>query len=906
MRKILSLTLVILLVLSLSITAFAASDVTKKDYENNEFAEEIDSLFELGVFVGYSNDETIREFRPEGTFTRAESNKTMTILEAEEQLVVGYQNTPSRFTDVQLGQWYTPYVVQADNANRIDGYPDGTFKPDQGVTFMEFLAMMVKAMNGEDIAQANGGWTYGYITVGRDLNLLDELTDRVYTAPITRADSAKMIHNALLQKHWEIDTSNTNQVGTWQKNGKTFAEILGYNVETVKFTETPLFGGSLDDATATAVTSAGSTVMYEADDISSFDGVFPGVESTVWVDNDTDKVVSVEQNSVEVIVVPNDTEWVGSNGNFKVGSKSYSMDVATGFKVVDQTRAIATVSTEFSTPVDGNEVVVGNYDLIRFRVDSDNNVVGAELYNLGAPSIVAADKGDGKFLVNKITGQNTEMETTINTSRWNVPADNMPFVDADLNFVDPSTVEMDDILYSTSGTSIKFISYKSTVEGEFGRVNQTDMNVTIDGDKYDVNENYYSINGGDLDLNDIAGKMATGFYDIAGRLVSIVTEEIDENGDIGNVYFGLLEKSFMTRDGYEVRIHGTEGSAWYVVDAAKNNSVLTGDESSVYGVNNMYVAFKKNTAGEITYMAQVMPSAIQSLEFDASKERFVNSSDTTVSYINAAANMVAVNLNAAHDYSEVTPYTYGSLIDGKMYDFFVPTVTAAADPGNYFDNVQGYENGKIKFMFTDYDNRYQTADTNITVGYYEFSKYLNTDGTNFYYEFVDMNNGTKIEVNIDEEQPFVNSPVATVGGLNYEKTVYELEFDDNGLLLDYTMYSVATPYTSIDAMAIRNVFPDLVDVISYTMLDTTTPSETQAANLHTAVDNTSGILTTSMNVSEDAVVVFLKVNDDSTKLVSDGYGDVSSLSKYDVVFAANVDGDTDNTIDVFYVYVSGY
>ena len=53
----------------------------------------------------------------------------------------------SSFTDVPAGAWYKPYIDKITQVQGIiDGYGDGTFRPDQNVTRGEFLKMILTAV----------------------------------------------------------------------------------------------------------------------------------------------------------------------------------------------------------------------------------------------------------------------------------------------------------------------------------------------------------------------------------------------------------------------------------------------------------------------------------------------------------------------------------------------------------------------------------------------------------------------------------------------------------------------------------------------------------------------------------------------------------------------------------------
>jgi hypothetical protein len=81
---------------------------------------------------------------PDGTFR---PNAPVTRAQAAKMLVTGkgwslYSPPSPAFTDVPLGHWAYPYVHTAHSHNVVTGYPDGTFRPDTSVTRAQ-LAKMV-------------------------------------------------------------------------------------------------------------------------------------------------------------------------------------------------------------------------------------------------------------------------------------------------------------------------------------------------------------------------------------------------------------------------------------------------------------------------------------------------------------------------------------------------------------------------------------------------------------------------------------------------------------------------------------------------------------------------------------------------------------------------------------------
>lgn len=81
-------------------------------------------------------------FRPERNMTRAEVAVMFSnlILEDEEQNIY-YGNT---FTDVLPGEWYYDRVGFMERYGIINGYPDGTFRPNEPITRAEFATIAAK------------------------------------------------------------------------------------------------------------------------------------------------------------------------------------------------------------------------------------------------------------------------------------------------------------------------------------------------------------------------------------------------------------------------------------------------------------------------------------------------------------------------------------------------------------------------------------------------------------------------------------------------------------------------------------------------------------------------------------------------------------------------------------------
>lgn len=84
-------------------------------------------------------------FRPEGDMTRSEAAAIFARLIAEKngEKITG----KSTFADIKADAWYADSIAYLEKYNVINGYNDGTFKPEMPVTRAEFTAMAVRYHN---------------------------------------------------------------------------------------------------------------------------------------------------------------------------------------------------------------------------------------------------------------------------------------------------------------------------------------------------------------------------------------------------------------------------------------------------------------------------------------------------------------------------------------------------------------------------------------------------------------------------------------------------------------------------------------------------------------------------------------------------------------------------------------
>lgn len=150
------------------------------DVSNSPYKSAIDALEERGVLEGYADG----TFKPESTINRAEFLKI--VLEARESTEFHGGNCFPDVTD----QWFAKYVCNAKSEGIVGGYPDGTFKPEQPVTFVEAGKILTLAFKQQ--TQGGAEWYEPFAraleaskAIPTSVNALDE--------NLTRGEMAEMM-----------------------------------------------------------------------------------------------------------------------------------------------------------------------------------------------------------------------------------------------------------------------------------------------------------------------------------------------------------------------------------------------------------------------------------------------------------------------------------------------------------------------------------------------------------------------------------------------------------------------------------------------------------------------------------------------------------------------------------------
>jgi hypothetical protein len=193
----------ILLTLLLTQNVFASenlNDVSFTDLDETHWAfSGIEKLVSADIIVGYPDG----SFKPEGNITRAELVKIVNKIYSYTQ-----KQDATNFTDIKLEDWYYEDVLIAQAAGYINGYPDGTFKPNELIT-REELCKIIDVINNLVLLPVDklptdeiSTWATDYVNkvISNRLMLVDENGNFRATEKATRAEACDALAKFLLDE----------------------------------------------------------------------------------------------------------------------------------------------------------------------------------------------------------------------------------------------------------------------------------------------------------------------------------------------------------------------------------------------------------------------------------------------------------------------------------------------------------------------------------------------------------------------------------------------------------------------------------------------------------------------------------------------------------------------------------
>jgi len=136
-------------------------------------------------------------FRPNGPLYRSEIAAMLARLDPTYRQGA---KTPT-FPDVEPGTWYYSYIGHAQAVGLVRGYLDGTFRPTAKITRAEFVTIMCNYLGLKNTGKAtfsdtSGHWAEGYIAQLTSIGAINGYPDGTFrpNGEISRAEAAKIVN----------------------------------------------------------------------------------------------------------------------------------------------------------------------------------------------------------------------------------------------------------------------------------------------------------------------------------------------------------------------------------------------------------------------------------------------------------------------------------------------------------------------------------------------------------------------------------------------------------------------------------------------------------------------------------------------------------------------------------------
>ena len=178
----------------------------------------------IAYIIGYE-DGTVR---PGADITRAEVATIFFRLLTDEAREA-YWSQDSGFTDVASGAWYNNAVSTLTRAGILDGYEDGSFRPNASITRAEFTKIAVSFFKHVGGASANpfndvpeSAWYAEFVKAAAELGLIDGYEDGTFrpNAPITRAEACTIVNRTLGRAPDKDNLLPEHEMLTWPDNSR--------------------------------------------------------------------------------------------------------------------------------------------------------------------------------------------------------------------------------------------------------------------------------------------------------------------------------------------------------------------------------------------------------------------------------------------------------------------------------------------------------------------------------------------------------------------------------------------------------------------------------------------------------------------------------------------------------------
>lgn len=143
----------------------------------------------------------------DGTF-KPEQNITRAEFSKIACYVIGVQTAAelskgtTKFKDVPATHWASGYINIASENALIKGYPDGTFKPEANVSYAEAITILVRALGLGPVVEGKGTWPSNYLSKASEAKVTEDVSGIAGNVNALRGVIGQLSWNTLKAEKW--------------------------------------------------------------------------------------------------------------------------------------------------------------------------------------------------------------------------------------------------------------------------------------------------------------------------------------------------------------------------------------------------------------------------------------------------------------------------------------------------------------------------------------------------------------------------------------------------------------------------------------------------------------------------------------------------------------------------------
>lgn len=629
MKRCLAMLITLALVVSAVTFSAYAAELPLSDIQGTKYEDAAGLLYNLGIIAGYDDG----TFKPDRQVSRGEICAIIA-------RTTGISNMSSpangKFTDLD-NSIYRDAVENLAASGVVDGFGDGTFRPNEPVNTEQAIKMVVCAI-GYDVFLGNEAWPQNYYNVALSHNMLKNIASSV-GKPMARGEIAILIANTL-----EVDALDETKMynGTIAfKDEDVLKSMLDIEMVTGTFTANEnanVTGGGLKGQGIVEITTSKEKITANSGVLDSYADI--GKKGYFYIKNigEDDATVVHFKESIN----GNKTLRISADSFDYAQISDYGEEIEIGY--YEDTRS-KTVRLETGSSVFYNGKEIPTQDITNELFDIDNGEITLiSVDNSGYNTVFITSYQS--FVVNSVRPSTYEVFLKSSSNKINNEAVRSIILDPrdeTVSFtltMDGDDVEIEElkafdvlsVMTTMDKTVMEIRVSRETVTGKVTQVtnNSNENSVVINGEKYYVDSGMEET----IKLSD----EGIFYLDCFGNIAYF---DVTANSD---TVYGYMMQSWKDEgdSGYSLRVLSQYGK----VEDLKLKSTLKYNGNSIkdsnvcgfLGSNGMLIQYTLNSAGEISKINTATDNGSDSyIGYDLNNfSKDNNSADGSMYYKNTA------------------------------------------------------------------------------------------------------------------------------------------------------------------------------------------------------------------------------------------------------------------------------